>query len=340
MAFSARHACALGLRFTARRGMSSQLNGISIEHTSIGNKHNPAVLLIMGHSCTMTQWSPFDQQLANAGFHVIKFDNRDMGRTQRFDDILAEPEKCMSSGPNPLEGKKDISAYCISDMADDAVAVLDHYGVDKAHIVGASMGGLICQVTGVRHPSRCKSLTPIMTAVNLNEAVGRGMAKDGGAFMGKLMNSGSPPGKDATLQEFLDSKLKHWHMMMTDPAWPELDEDAIKQIKDSFTADYERGGFDYDGRGALRQSLAINEFERSMLASHLEGLKKLSCPTLVLHGIYDPLIPIESGRELARSIPGARIVEYLGGHNFGNHPTVRDTIRSAIAEHLTAAESM
>merc|ERR1719343_545810 len=122
----------------------------------------------MGHSGTMTYWKPWDERLVAEGFRVIKFDNRDMGNTQRFDDVLPDPQKYLEHMNSPTEAK---SAYCIEDMADDAVAVLDHYGVAKAHIVGCSMGGLITQVVGVKHGSRCKSLCPIMTAPAINAAL-------------------------------------------------------------------------------------------------------------------------------------------------------------------------
>ena len=95
-----------------------------------------------------------------------------------------------------------------------------------------------------------------------------------------------------------------------------------------------RGGVDWGGKGAARQSLAINAWNASKLAAHKEGLKKLAVPALVLHGRYDPLIPVESGRDLAGLIPGARLCEYDGGHNLGNDDTVRDLIQSAIVEHI------
>ena len=95
--------------------------------------------------------------------------------------------------------------------------------------------------------------------------------------------------------------------------------------------DYARGGVDWDGKGAARQNLAVNAWTAS---KHKEGLKKLAVPALVLHGRYDPLIPIEAGRALHELIPGARLVEYDGGHNLGNDDTVRGLIEAAIVEHI------
>ena len=98
--------------------------------------------------------------------------------------------------------------------------------------------------------------------------------------------------------------------------------------------DYARGGVDWGGKGGARQTLAINAWTASKLAAHKEGLKKLAVPALVLHGRYDPLIPVEFGRNLAGLIPGAQLVEYDGGHNLGNDDTVRGQIEAAIVEHI------
>ena len=105
-------------------------------------------------------------------------------------------------------------------------------------------------------------------------------------------------------------------------------------VEEAVAIDYARGGIDWGGKGAARQNLAVNAWTASKLAAHKEGLKKLAVPALVLHGRYDPLIPVESGRDLAGLIPGARLVEYDGGHNLGNDDTVRGQIEAAIVEHI------
>ena len=98
--------------------------------------------------------------------------------------------------------------------------------------------------------------------------------------------------------------------------------------------DYARGGVDWGGKGAARQNLAVNAWTASKLAAHKEGLKKLTVPALVMHGRYDPLIPVEAGQALHELIPGARLMEYDGGHNLGNDDTVRGLIEAAIVEHI------
>ena len=105
-------------------------------------------------------------------------------------------------------------------------------------------------------------------------------------------------------------------------------------VEEAVAIDYARGGIDWGGKGAARQNLAVNAWTASKLAAHKEGLKKLAVPALVMHGRYDPLIPIQAGRALHELIPGARLVEYDGGHNLGNDDTVRGLIEAAIVEHI------
>lgn len=321
----------LASTLVARRGVSSQINGIRIEHASLGDRKNPTVLLIAGHSFTMTMWTPLDRTLADAGFHVVKFDNRDMGLSQRFDDVLPDPEAYLADSSK--------CAYCIDDMADDARAVLDHYGIDQAHVFGASMGGLVAQVFATRYAERCKSLMPCMTAASLNEALAKSVAKDGGAWLEKAQALSAPVGKDVALSEFLDKRRAWLEHILEDAAFPCANEQLLQQLLDALAIDYERGGFDYDGNGGHRQSLAIGNFDKYKSAAHCEALKAITAPTLVLHGLYDPVLPVEAGRDLAATIPGAQFFEYLAGHNFGNHPAVQELIVAAVVEHVTAVEN-
>ena len=105
-------------------------------------------------------------------------------------------------------------------------------------------------------------------------------------------------------------------------------------VEEAVAIDYARGGIDWGGKGAARQTLAVNAWTASKLEAHKEGLKKLAVPALVMHGRYDPLIPIQAGRALHELIPGARLVQYDGGHNLGNDDTVRRQIEAAIVEHI------
>jgi pimeloyl-ACP methyl ester carboxylesterase len=134
-------------------------------------------------------------------------------------------------------------------------------------------------------------------------------------------------------QEVLEKSLPIMKLIGTDEAFPDWTPRLQGVVEESVAIDYARGGIDWGGKGGARQSLAINAWTASKLAAHKEGLKKLAVPALVLHGRYDPLIPVESGRDLAGLIPGARLVEYNGGHNLGNDDTVFELIAAAIVEH-------
>ena len=132
-------------------------NGIQIEYETFGDRHSPPILLIMGLSAQMIGWEEeFCKRLVEKGLFVIRFDNRDVGLSTKFEeagipDIVAA-----------MQGQEFQAAYSLDDMADDAVGLLDALGIEKAHICGVSMGGMITQVIGYRHPSRVLSLIPIM----------------------------------------------------------------------------------------------------------------------------------------------------------------------------------
>ena len=139
-----------------------QSNGVSLEVETIGNSDNPAVLLVMGLGAQMTAWpDDFCQQLCERGYFVIRFDNRDVGLSTWFDEI-GEPNMNRTYLSH-LFGRKIKSPYSLSDMADDAVGILDSLGVDKVHLIGASMGGMIAQRLALNHPERVMSLCSIMS---------------------------------------------------------------------------------------------------------------------------------------------------------------------------------
>ena len=173
-----------------------------------------------------------------------------------------------------------------------------------------------------------------MTSFDLNSAVATGMQKNP-EWWGKLMEAAATrPAEGMSEQEVLEKSLPIMKLIGTDEAYPNTTRRLQNSVAVSVVIDYTRGGVDWGGKGGARQSLAINAWTASKLAAHKEGLKKLAVPALVLHGRYDPLIPVESGRDLAGLIPGARLCEYDGGHNLGNDDTVRDLIQSAIVEHI------
>jgi len=307
---------------------SSVCNGINIEHCSIGNPENPPVLLIMGLGGSMADWNPFDKKLADYGFHVIKFDNRDVGCSQRFDDMIPDQDPDINSSESD-----DVFAYTIDDMADDAVAVLDYYKISKAHVIGASMGGLITQVVGTRYPKRCITLTPIMTSYSLRDASNAAFTQDT-ELLGRLMKL-TKPKECMSLEEYIDCKLAMNAIFSVDPSNPIFSEETKKRTKQNATTDFKRNGIDWDGAGTNRQAEAIRGWEKFELEAHKGRLESIDIPTVVLHGVHDSLIPVSYGRQLADKIPRSRFVEYVGNHSFGNHPDVGNFILDVIVDHIS-----
>ena len=282
-----------------------QANGIDICTDSYGDRGDPAILLIMGAGASMIIWEEnFCQRLADGGRFVIRFDNRDTGRTTC----------CPVGEPN----------YSMQDMADDAVAVLDHYGIDKAHIVGASMGGMITQLVGLNHPGRVLSLTPIMSSPD------PGAVTD--AMEGKPTRYALSPPTDALLAAAASGATLDWS-----------DRAAVLDNRVAMFRVLTGSAHPYDE--AARRALFGREIDRavSIASSQNHGfvvgaterwhdrLDTLSVPTLVIHGTEDPILPFDHGQAIAESIPGAKLLALPGvGHELPDGEL--DTVIPAILE--------
>ena len=267
-------------------------NNINVTYELTGPSDGPPLLLIMGYSSQMTSWpDEFHQAFSNAGFRVIRFDNRDTGLGQKWDGILPDMRavaKAMAEGQEP-----DVP-YTLDDMADDAAALLDGLGIKSAHIAGASMGGMIAQLVAIRHPEKTRSLISLMSTSS-DPSLPRSDPKAQEALMSR------PPGQDK--QSVVEHALKT-RLVIASPGYPE-DQNAVRA---RFAANYDRSFYP---EGAIRQWAAV-------MASkpRTEALKKLKVPALVIHGDADILIMPEAGRHTAASIPGAQLEIIKGwGHN-------------------------
>ncbi len=284
----------------------AKANGIEIEYETAGNKSDPALLLIMGLGAQLTIWpDALVEGLANKGFFVIRFDNRDTGLTTDFGS-WGVPNIVEAIG-KLMMGKKVDAPYLVKDMAGDGIGLLDVLGIDKAHMVGASMGGMIAQTVAGLWPERTRSL------VSIYSTSGR---------------PGLPPGKPEALAMLTaqpegpsrEQRVKHGMKLRTvigSPAYP-ADEAVLRAFVEK---NVDRRWYP---EGGARQYLSI-------IASgdRVELLKTIKTPTLVLHGEEDPLLPVECGRDVARLIPGAEIQTYPGwGHDFPSQliPTLVDRI--------------
>ena len=282
--------------------------------------------MISGKSCTLNMWRGLPERIASEGFHVLTFDNRDMGLSQKFPEV-----DCVTELAKQREGKPYAYPYTLNDMSDDAVQVLDEHKIASAHVIGASLGGLIGQIVACRHSDRVLSLTTLHSAVDINHWAGQGFAASVDFFM-KILTSPSPSA-GMSLEEFLENRLAVWSVLLTDAAHPELSEEERALLLLEMTLDYQRGGVDYGDLGGMRQMLATSAWVDLFLADHKAALAGLvSKSTLLLHGRHDKLLPPAAAEELNACIPNSRLVLYEGGHNLplDQHAILTEAIISNI----------
>lgn len=297
--------------------MRAAANGIELEYESAGDPDSPAVLLIMGLGTQMTRWpSALVDTLVARGFRVIRFDNRDVGLSTRIEaagppDMGAVMQAVRTGGVPPV-------AYGLTDMAEDAVGLLDALGVDKAHIVGASMGGMIAQLIAALHPGRTMSLTSIMSTSGNPD-----MPRASDAALAVL---GAPRPDDDDVEAIIE-RAAHGAAILGSPAYP-VDPEVRRAAA---LADYRRA---YYPVGAARHMAAIATAE-----DRRPLLRTIAAPTIVIHGSADPLVRVEGGRDTARNIPDAVMMEIPGmGHDIPEPliPMIADAI-TEVARRATGA---
>ena len=271
----------------------AKANGIEIEYETFGSRTDPALLLIMGLGAQLTLWpETICEGLAAQGFFVVRYDNRDVGLSTDF-DAWGMPD-LMGAFAKLMKGETVDAPYLLSDMASDATGLLDALEIDRAHMVGGSMGGMIAQVIAATYPQRTRSLVSIMSTS------GRP-----GLPLGKpealAMLSAQPEG---TEREQLIAHGIKLRTVISGPGYP-TEPAAMRALVER---NIDRR---YYPPGAARQYLAI-------MASgpRVDLLKTVTVPTLVLHGEDDPLLPVECGRDVAALVPGAKIETFPGwGHD-------------------------
>jgi len=286
-------------------------SGIDVAFERFGAPDAPPLLLIMGLATQMLGWPDgFCEMLANCGVHVIRFDNRDVGLSIHLHD--APKANVMAA----VQGDTSSASYVLADMAADAVGLLDALELDSAHIVGASMGGMIAQIVAIDHPERVRSLTSIMSTTG-DTSVGRPTP----AALGTLL---SPPA--SSRDEAMDRAVKVFRIIGS-PGF-ELD---VDELRDRAGRAFDRAN---DPQGVARQMLAV-------IASpdRTAALRTVSAPTLVLHGADDSLVNVSGARATAEAIPGAEVVIIDGmGHDLPR--ALWPHITERIAELVARAESV
>ena len=289
----------------------AKANGIEIEYERAGDPAATPLLLIMGLGGQLVMWDDgFVDALVERGHHVIRFDNRDVGLSTKFDGVpVPSPAELMATSG----GERPVVPYTLSDMADDAASLLDALGLGSAHVVGASMGGMIAQQLAISHPARVRSLVSIMSST------GRpGMRRAAPEAMQRLMTP-APTDREGYLDSAVESQK-----IMGGSGFP-LDE---KRARERAARAYDRCFYP---QGTQRQMLAI-----MASGSRHEKLAAVKAPTLVIHGKEDPLVPVEGGIDTHESIPGSELLLIVGmGHALpvGAWPVIVD----AISEHVARA---
>lgn len=292
------------------RGLSEErlapANGIEIAYQEIGDPGGEPLLLIMGLATQMLAWDePFCAMLAERGFRVIRFDNRDIGRSTKV-EAAGLPKRT-----DMLLGRRRTAPYLLRDMADDATGLVDHLEIDAAHVVGASMGGMIAQTMAIRQPERVRSLVSIMSTTG-SRWLGVPTWK---AFGTLFAQPGA--GREAAVEHVVRT-----FRIIGSPGYP-MDEARLRELAG---ASYDRS---HSRAGIARQLHAV-----TASGDRTRPLRNVRVPATVIHGASDPLVRPAAGRATARAIPGARLRMIEGmGHDLPRElwPTIVDEIAATAA---------
>jgi pimeloyl-ACP methyl ester carboxylesterase len=281
-------------------------NGIELAYQEIGDPSGEPLLLIMGLAAQMLAWEEeFCALLAARGFRVIRFDNRDIGHSTMLDSAG------MPSRVDMLLGRRATAAYLMKDMAADTVGLMDHLGIERAHVVGASMGGMIAQEMAIRRPERLRSMVSMMSATGARWS-GQPSLKAWGLLFAKYPK---------TRDEFVKRAVRTLTVMGS-PKYP-MSSERVAALAGAM---YDRS---HNPPGIVRQMHAI-----SASGDRTPGLRHVHVPTTVLHGSADPLARPSGGRATAGAIPGARLRIFEGmGHDLPRAlwPTFVDEIAATAA---------
>ncbi|WP_203291306.1 alpha/beta fold hydrolase [Maricaulis parjimensis] len=284
-------------------------NGITIEYDIHGPDNGAPLVLITGLGSQMTRWPPsFLDALAERGFRVVYFDNRDMGLTTHFTEAGIPDFKSVVT-TKAAGGTPDVP-YHLDDMAADVVGLMDALGIEKAHVAGASMGGMIGQLVAADHGHRALSLTSIMSTTG-NPDLPRSTPE------AQAMLATPSPDPKTDREAFLERAVQSSRVIGS-PAYP-IDAETLKARA---AADADRC---HNPAGFARQYAAILAApdRRAKLAG-------VSCPVMVVHGADDPLVTVEGGKDTAAAIPGSTL-EIIDGMGHDLPPQVHDRVASAIA---------
>jgi pimeloyl-ACP methyl ester carboxylesterase len=289
--------------------------GVELCYQTFGSPEGDPLVLVMGLGGPMNWWDPeLCTMLAEAGFHVVRFDNRDTGRSSRIPGRVTRGQLVQS-----FLGRGGRVPYTLNDMAADAFGLMDHLGWDSAHLVGVSMGGMIVQTMAIDQPARVRSLTSIMSTLGK-----RSVGWQHPSLLPMLLAK-----RGAGREAYVATSAKMWQLIGS-PGYPQDDEKVRSRAEETF----DRG---VSASGVMRQMLAIlNQPNRS------RDLGALRVPTAVVHGTADKMVHVSGGRATARAIPGAELLVIDGmGHDMPSElfETFTEIIRRTADRAGQAAES-
>ena len=313
----------------------AEVNEINIWWEDFGDSSNPTVLLIMGANANCMQWPiEFINPLVEAGFHVVRFDNRDVGKSTWLykEGLISKIAKLLplsiskylinfafnvvtdDEGNFTASEQSSKAKYDLSDMAKDTVSLMDHLGIDKAHVVGASMGGMITQVIGLDHPERALSLTPIMSSP--------GMGDPELSTMTPALIEGMKESFMMNIQGNYEDGVVRIYKELTGSRFPFNEENFREKMKPVM----EHGHNPHSGHG---DAVGASPNRRSRL-------KEINLPTLVIHGTEDAILPLDHGQAIADGIQNAEMMIMEGvGHELPEE--LNGEVISRLVEHFKSA---
>jgi pimeloyl-ACP methyl ester carboxylesterase len=287
----------------------AQVGDIELVYETIGDPSDEPLLLVMGLGMQLIHWDrELCELLAERGFHVIRFDNRDAGRSTQIDAPVPNVMRLMAGLPAQVP-------YLLDDMAADALGLLDQLGIERAHVAGTSMGGMIAQTMAIRRPERVLSLASMLSTTG-DRRVGTPKLR-----VWTILMRRAPRGRDAYTDYFT-----RVFRMIGSPDY-RVDEERVRELAG---ASYDRG---HHPAGTARQLAAI-----LASGSRTAALRELDVPTVVIHGRRDPLVPLRAGLATAKAIPNAELIAIPGmGHDMPRE--LWPTFVEAIARNAERARS-
>ncbi|MDN4171343.1 alpha/beta hydrolase [Nocardioides sp. SOB77] len=284
---------------------------VELCYQTFGDPDDEPLLLVMGLGGPMIWWDEeLCRLLAASGFHVIRYDNRDTGRSSRLEGRVTRVSLVRA-----FTGRRVRPPYTMADLADDAFGLLDHLGIESAHVAGVSMGGMIVQTMAIAQPRRVRSMTSIMSTTG-KRTVGWQHPNLLPALIGN---------KRSSREAYVKASRQMWRLIGS-PGYPEPEEVTRKRAEDT----WDRG---ISASGTMRQMLAIlTQPDRST------RLRSVRVPTTVVHGLADRMVHVSGGRATARAVPGAELLLVDGmGHDLP--PALHDTFVAAIRRTADRASS-